>query len=255
MTEPTFDISFYVRTPTINIASGINLAEALLAACPKDVPTMVKKAHKKLNHVLTEAREAWAERQREEGQLSDEDRRVLDQEADNSWAGLRQRLLGYTLLPEDQYAESKRARELLTTLFGSSGLSFLTESYAVQSATMSTLLQRIEHDKLDREIDALCGPQFMKHLRDVIPRYQKMAQQMLRTNTSSSIDLRMHIRTLSSCIVQYATKVAALIDEDDPQTLLQVQQILRPIEVHRDQMNMRRAKPGSSKSEPHSPID
>lgn len=242
-TSSTFDFSIYLRAPMITIASGISLAEALVDACPKKAPSFVKKAHKKLIQVAKEARTAWAERQRETNQFSEQDRRLLDQEADNSWSGLRHRLLGYTLLPPDSFSKSQRASELLLKLFGSSGLSFLNEPYPVQSATMLTMLERIELDRLDKEIDALCGPEFMQHLRSVIPRYQKMAQSFLQPTQGSTVDLREHMRALSSAMFNYTTKIIAMLEDDDDQEMIVViQTALAPMDAYREQNANRRGK-------------
>ena len=49
--DQTFDASVYVRAPIINIANGVTLANALVAACPEAAPENVAKARTKLKVV------------------------------------------------------------------------------------------------------------------------------------------------------------------------------------------------------------
>lgn len=237
----SFDPSIYTRAPLINRASGIALAQTLLEAMPKGAPAHVKKAAERLRRAAEDAQAAWAQRQRGTNQPSEEDTRAVDQEADSSWSGLRLRLQGYASLPPQRYPAAKRALELLYILFGTDGLSFLKEQYPIQWANMDTLLKRIEADGLDKEIDQLCGKEFLQQIRDVHPRYAKMVQSMLRREDASGPDLRENLRAISRAVVDYASKVVALVDGDDPESIAMVRAALRPIEQHRELAASRRS--------------
>lgn len=238
--RPSINVALYVRLPNFNIANGIHLAEMLIAACPNDVPAFVVNAQKKLKATVKDAREALEIRKREEGALSEDDRRLLDQEADHAWAGLRQRLLGYTMLPHDQFEQAKQAQDVLTTLFGNEGLSFLGMSYPEQSVAMTTLLERIDNEKLEKAINTLCGPEFLKHLQSIVPRYRTMVEQQWLRTTGSKINLREHTQALSTSILNYTSKVIAMLDESDASSIEKVQEMFRPIDKMRAHTSTRK---------------
>lgn len=245
MAQEPFDPSLYTRAPVLTIASGITLCVTLYHACPKTMPALVKKAAKKVKTVGDVAQAAWADRQRELGVISDDDSRALDQEADAIWGATRMRLQALAMLPPDRVPEALRASILLVTLFGTDGLMFLREAYPVQWSTMDTLLKRIDADGLAKELDDLAGPVFLAQIRHVHPRYSAMVQAMLKRDTSSGQNLLDQVRAMQRAIVEYATKVAATVDEDDPETVDVARDALRAIEQLRE-MSGRRVAPGNS---------
>lgn len=217
------------------------MARALLAATPKGVPALVKRAADKLRRAADAAQDALLERQRELTQLSEEDSRTLDQEMDAAWGGLRLRLAGYAGLPHDTVASAARAAALLTQLFGDDGLNFLKDSYSAQLVSMTTLLKRISQDKLGKEIDALCGPEFLAEIRRLLPRYERMVQAILSRSGSTSQNLLVHRSALSRAVVAYATAVCATVDEESPETVQRVVLALAPLVGQRNAIAGRRS--------------
>lgn len=246
------DLSIYLRSPVFSVQEGISLARALLAAAPKGLPALVKRTADKLRQAADAAQDALLERQREQNQLSEEDSRALDQEMDSVWGGLRLRLQGYAFLSADSVPQAGRAAALLTQLFGSEGTNFLKESYSTQLATMTTLYKRITRDKLGKEIDALCGPEFLAEIRRLLPRYERMVNAMLSRPAVSGPSLFVHRSALSRAVVAYATAMCALVDEDSPETIQRTVTALAPILGQRTAIAGRRP---TSSEDPELPPD
>ncbi|WP_437614542.1 hypothetical protein WMF20_15835 [Sorangium sp. So ce834] len=242
--DSTFDASIYVRAPIINIANGVTLANALVAACPEVVPENVAKACTKLKAAGEAGQRALTARRRVNGALSEDDVRGLDREADGSFGALRMRLIATSMLPEARYPQARRAGELVKELFGDDGLSFLTAEYSVQNTVMASILAHIEEAGLKPEIDALAGPEFLEQIGNVLPRYDAMVRDKLQKEAATTSNLATHVRAIQTAIVNYATKVAAMVDEDEPATIEAARKALRPLDVHRE-AGARRAHGGA----------
>lgn len=250
-TNLTFDPSIYTRRLLLSLPGGITLGQALLANMPTGATLAIKKSANRLRKCMQAGQEAWAERQRQNNTPAGTDPRVVDQEGDSSWRALVMRLQACTLLPSYPGSKSRRAATILQLLFGNGGLGFLCETYSVQWATMDMLLKRIDTEGLAHEIDIICGREYLDQIRSVHPRYQKMVQEMLQRESGGS-DLREPIRDLNRCIVDYATKVVALADLDDAESIELVERALRPILTHRETVSERRA---ASPAAPSAPAD
>jgi hypothetical protein len=228
-----FDSANYLRAPILSIATAITLPAVLVAACPDDAPPNVKKACKKLAKAGEAAQNAWAERQRVAAQSPAIDGPAIDVEADASWSALRMRLEAYALLPVKRFPHAARATDLIALLFGAGGLSFLKEKYPAQFAAMDTLLQRIDAEGLADDIDELAGPMFLRQIRAVHPRYDAMVKAMLQREDANGDSLLDHVRAVQRAIVDYATKVVATTDEDDPATIERARVALRALDTMR----------------------
>ncbi|WP_437574500.1 hypothetical protein [Sorangium sp. So ce887] len=232
--DPTFDASVYVRAPIINIANGVTLANTLVAACPEAAPENVAKACTKLKAAAEAGQKALTTRRRENGALSEEDVRVLDREGDASFGALRMRLVATSMLPAERYPQARRAGELVKELFGDDGLSFLTAEYSVQNTVMASIVEHIQEADLQPEIDAIAGPEFLEQIGNVLPRYNAMVRDRLQKETAATSNLTTVVRAIQSAIVNYATKVAGMVDEDEPATIETVRKALRPLDAHRE---------------------
>lgn len=238
MTQSSFDPSVYTSLPPISLSSLVILARTLEEAAPRGLPSLPQRALAKVVLHQGEAQSALAARQRTLGTPT-ESVQAVDSWADRGVGAIRQRLEAFTLLPEEDYPQAARAGELLTLLFPE-GLAFLNLPYIEQLAAMEVLLQRITDENLARELDTLCGREFLQNLRTLVPRYRDMVQGGLR-RLDSSENLVEHRRRLSLAVVDYAIKVAALYDEDDPRSLDRIRSALRPIDALREQAARRLA--------------
>jgi hypothetical protein len=163
------------------------------------------------------ARDDLADRNRILGAFSEEDSRELDGEADHAWGGLRLRIQGMAMLSPDAFPKAQRAAELDTLLFSES-MEFLKAEYSSQSSSMGAILKRIDKDGLQADVDSVAGPEFLKALRDVQPRYGAMVSERLRRDTATGQNLLETTRGLQAAIVNYASKVIGTIDHEDPET-------------------------------------
>jgi hypothetical protein len=236
MKPPTRSLPFepylYTRAPAINLASGIVLAEALVAACPDIMPPPVKKAVKQLAKIAAAAKQAWADRQRVLGVVPDADSRALDQEADGGWSNLRSRLESYAGLPVALFPKARRAQEIVDSLFGDAGLGFLRDTYVLQWSSMSLLLKRIDDEGLAPEIDKFAGPEFLQHIRNVHPRYEAMVRTSLQRESGQQ-NLLEHVRLIQRAVVAYATRVCATVEDDDDASAETARDALAAIEKMR----------------------
>ncbi|XXX73764.1 hypothetical protein WMF30_39580 [Sorangium sp. So ce134] len=222
----------------------MTLANALVAACPESAPENVAKACAKLKAAAEAGQKALTARRRVNGALSEDDVRVLDREADASFGALRMRLIATSMLPEARFPQARRAGELVKELFGDDGLSFLAAEYSVQNTVMASIVAHIEEADLKPEIDALAGPEFLEQIGNVLPRYDAMVRDKLQKEAAATSNLATHVRAIQTAIVNYATKVAAMVDEDEPATVEVVRRALRPLDAHRE-AGARRAQGGA----------
>lgn len=246
MNDSTFDPSVYVRPPALTVESGLSLARALVGTMPRGMSAVIKKSAERLARAADSAQEALMRRQREQNSPREDDR-ALDVETDQAWRSLFGRLEHYALLPSERYPRAVRAAELMAAL--SPGLNeVLGQTYIEQVASMDTLLKRIDDEGLGGDMNSLCGPEFLAHVRDCQTRYQAMVQRRLAAPGSSSENLQAHVRALGRAIVEYATRVAASVDEDDADSLSRAMTALRPIDNHRESL----ARGATASKEPSS---
>lgn len=223
-----------MRAPVMSVSAGITLARALVAITPWGLSRSVDKAAKTLERVADKAQEVLALRQRAAAE-GDESTRVVDGDADTSWAALRMRLEACVLLPREPHARAERARRVVQTLFGEDGLTFLRERYPVQYTVADTILKRIEADDLQPEIDHLAGPEFLANIRAQHERYGDMVQGVLMRARVEDENLHNHMRGLQRAITTYAIAVCATVDDDDPATAERARMVLLPIVNFRQQ--------------------
>lgn len=249
MVEPLFDPSIYTSLPILTLASLVVLARTLATTAPRGLSALVQRTLAKLEKQAEMSQAAQAARMRTLGTAT-EDVRALDSLADRAVSAIRQRLEAYAMLPAEEFPQAARAGELITLLFPE-GLGFLNLPYIDQLAQMEILLGRIDDEKLAHDLDALCGPEFLRHFRAVLPRYRAMVQGGLQ-RLDENENLRDHRVKLSAAIVDYATKIAATYDEEDPKSLERIRSALRPIDVLRAQATRR---PGGGDLDPQAPSE
>ncbi|HRI50557.1 MAG TPA: hypothetical protein PLW65_10280 [Pseudomonadota bacterium] len=230
----------------MTLSAQIVLARTLVAAAPRRLPALAQRSRQRLEKLAASGQAAQGARQRALG-TSPEDTRALDGQADRVVSALRQRLEAYALLPDEDFPRAERARELGALLFPE-GLGFLNLPYIEQLAAMELLVARINEEKLAADLDALCGPEFLASLRAVLPRYRAMVQGGLQ-RPDNAANLQEHRRKLSAAIVDYATKIAALYDDEDPESLDRIRLALRPIDALRAQLT-RRPSAGDATPDP-----
>lgn len=228
----TFDPSDYNRAPILTVSTGVTLCQALVDACPKDAPAGVKKAKKHLETTAAKASSDLTARNKALGVYKEEDSRVLDNEADRAWGGLRLSLSAKAMLSHETYPIAAEAAELEAKIF-SGGMEFLKAEYSAQSTSMASILKHIDDEELGGAIDAVVGPEFLQAIRDIQPRYEAMVSERLRRDNAAGQNLVETTRSLQNAIVNYANKVIGTIEHDDPATTEWARTALLPIANHR----------------------
>ena len=225
----SIDFSALLRTPVLNLANAISLADALVEAAPSGLSGLTLKAKDRLAQASQTARDAIVARQRVLSGLPERDTRELDNRADRLWGALRDRLAAQAALREVGVPGAQRAGELNVALFEPGGLTFLQKSYPVQLTMMQATLQRIDEDGLAPEIDRYAGPEFLAAIRPVVAEYGRMVSELLRKAEAKSEDFSSHLTAVRSAIVDYAARVYATIDPDEPATETRAAAALHPI--------------------------
>ncbi|MDC3981569.1 hypothetical protein [Polyangium jinanense] len=244
------DPAQYTRAPVMTLEGGITLCRVLAESCPKSMPASVKKAQKRLTEVAEAAQVAYTMRRKALGKGGEEDSRPVDRAGDNSWGALRGRLQAYTLLPAETYPDAKRAGEILASLFGEAGLSFLTESYPEQYAIADSVLRRIDGEGFAVDLDRIAGKEFLENVRTQHVAYGKMVAGVLQREAALSEDLGEHVRAIGQEIVDYATKVLATIERDKPATITAARTALRPLDAFREATQRRPRSSGDADGAP-----
>ncbi len=241
-----FDHSLYMRAPVFSLATGISLARALLATVPTGMPAIVKKAAAQLAEHTDASESLWVQRQRVDLAASEVNTRAIDTTTDRAWMALRGRLDSCALLAVEDQPLAPRAAELVTILFGD-GMTFLKATYAEQSATTSALLRRVDEDRLGKELDAICGPEYLRAVRRLQPQYEAMVASVLQRE-ESGLDFNVQLRALGRAIVNYTIKVASTVADDDQKTIDRARTALRPLD------NFRASNPQPARA-PNLPTD
>ncbi len=252
MALETPDPRNYAHAPQMTVEGGITLCRVLADASPTTISSSVKKAVKRLQEVAEAAQFAYTLRRKALGKTAPEDARPIDRNADNSWGALRARLQAYAMLPRDTYPDAQRAVEILHSLFGESGLSFLTESYPEQYAFADTVIKRIDGENLATDIDRLTGKEFLENVRTQHAAYGNMVKAVLQREEALTDDLNDHVRAMGQEIVDYSMKVLASIDRDKPATIMTARAALRPIDAFRE-ATQRRAMSQPPEAPPATP--
>jgi hypothetical protein len=239
--------SQYQTNPITSVQTAPPLADAMVRAVSAAAPPAVKKAATALGQSSARLSAAGSDRQAQELVIND-NAVGADLNLDHAWAALHGRATAATLLFAEQFSQARRAQELLARLFPE-GLSFLQLPYDQQLNASSTLLRRIADEKLAKEIDEVCGPEYLANVRACHEQYQvqlskaELAPQ--RTN------LRELLREVNAGIEALVVQVLAWADPSDPPSVAGAKAILKPLDDFRA-ANARKPKvsKGSSATTP-----
>ncbi|AGP35984.1 hypothetical protein [Sorangium cellulosum] len=61
--------------------------------------------------------------------------------------------------------------------------------------------------------------EFLEQIGNVLPRYDAMVRDKLQKEAAATSNLATHVRAIQTAIVNYATKVAAMVDEEAAEQL------------------------------------
>jgi hypothetical protein len=243
-----FDPSRYGQAPQFNVASGLALARSLLEAAPSKPQKSISKAISKLEEAREQLQQAW--QKIAPSASSKVSAKEADRQLDRSWALFHNRLQAYSELPSERYPDAERAGELLLILFPD-GLKFLRLPYREEWAESEKRLQQIENEHLAKDLNKLCGKEFLSEVEQMHQVYGGvLGVTKVQSTPSPSVSLLEPLRQLSQAIGSYSRKVAALVDEDDPTSIEEAKQALLPIDVLRAKPNSRAKSVPTEAAEP-----
>lgn len=205
--EDDFDPTAYARAPKLDVAGAVTLAIQLLASLPKAPPAPVKKAAQILRKRTVTLQSVWKERDRI---AKPEDPRPVDVMADGAMGRLHGRIQDYAGLPADRFPLAERAQALLDTLFPD-GLAFLTTDFSSQWSETEKKLQRIDEEKLAKDIDQIAGPEFLAEVRRIQTLYGEAIGATRARGKAEIPSLVKPLRDVSSAITGYAIQLVAVL--------------------------------------------
>ena len=221
----------------LTFAGTITLAETLLVQDSSQDPKSVQDAHARLAAAIREAKTDLVSRQRH--LANNESTRSVDDEADNAWRALYEGLTTVIRLPEKRFPHVKTARYLLGQLFPDGNLDFLRLRYVDQYSMMQAKVDQIKEDGHLPALLELLGPSFWQEILHTLEEYRKMVKAGLEPSPDES-NLGEQMRKLRLRISDFATKVVALADVDDPNSLEAIEQRLAAIPRTRASVRARR---------------
>jgi len=244
-----FDSTLYATLPTRSVASTLGLARALLEAAPKRQAAAQQKALQKVRDAAVALQAVWNEPHSAPSQLAV---RAFDTALDVAWRALYLRLNAYGALPVERHPQARRALDLVGILFPT-GLGFLTLPYSEEWAESEKRLTTIAQQKFAKDLDTLCGPEFLANVKIAHEAYGEALGITQATEPGAAAPAAAApVRMLQIAIAAYARRVLGEVDEDEPHTVLAAQTALRPYEDFR-KLAARRGKPDDP-AEPEEPI-
>lgn len=225
------DRAQYAAAPRIGIDTGATLLEQLVDVAKDDESEVVAASVKKLRKVLGRARDSKARGVRIGATSSAAGDLALDRKADRSVKAIKLRLEPWTLLVEEQEEKARRAEAHLRLLFPS-GLQFTQASFAVQDAEMRRLLTEMKQPELAKSLEELVGAEFIAAFKAVAKPYSEMVKAMGRAVADEN-DQRAIVAELQTAIVQHASRVLGELEDDDPESVQRVRELLAPIDNFR----------------------
>lgn len=241
-----FDPSLYVRIPRMDVSAAVAVSRQILTALPKTKPSVLKKSIQKFEKALSSLEELWQIRSLEQRSV---DMRVIDRSADLAWGRLFRRLEEYATLPSDDFPLSTRAQELIEQLFPER-LSFLRLDYASQWAEAERRLNTIRDEKLNSELDRLCGPEFLKDVERCHVVYGEMiGATKPKQEIKAEPNLMPALDDTLDALTKLCVQLTALYMSEEEETHDWILKALQPLDEYRAQTSRRRNKSKAAKME------
>jgi hypothetical protein len=225
------DRAQYGAAPRIGIDTGATLLEQLVDVAKGDESEVIAASVKKLRKVLGRARDSKARGVRAGAKSSAAGDLELDRKADRCSKAIKSRLEPWTLLAEEHEEKARRAEQHLRLLFPN-GLQFTQASFAVQDAEMRRLLAEMKQPALAKSLEELVGAEFITAFKNVAKPYSEMVKAMGRA-VADEDDQRVMVAQMQTAIVQHASRVLGELDDDDPESVQRVRELLAPIDNFR----------------------
>jgi hypothetical protein len=250
--EPSqeLDVTQYLRSINVNASTAVSLGRRLITAQPQK-PTPAIKASAALLAADVETLAVAVSEHSSADILFDT--RPIDHQDDNGWGCLFDRLDSYARLPAAHYPKVARAAELRNILYPD-GLKFLLLDYGAQYTQTDLRLARIKDDKLQPDLDAIAGPEFLAEVKRTHALYaEALGISKPRAATPKRPDLRPILQKVNQSISAYVVHLCSLYLSGTPAQQAEVRVALQPLDEERTRTTTRRAKPESD-PDPAAPV-
>lgn len=251
MNTDSIDPGLYQTLPKMNIASAYSLGCALIAASPKGLPALPRKALAKVRSSVLGLREAWIERSMA---AKAEDKRPADLALDTAWSACQARAESYTWLPADRYPEAVVAAEVRDIAFPD-GLGFLKLAYEQQWAESERRLAALESSGRMADFERIVGADLLAELRRTHAEYGRVLGITKAAEPTTQVYLADRLVEVRVAMASYVLKVLATVDDDDPSSVESARRALRPIDVLRSSQAKRGASGASEPEVPTEPVE
>ena len=225
------DRAIYAAAPRIGVDSGTTLLEQLIDVAKDDDSEVISGSVKKIRKVLNKSRAAKAEGVRAGAKSSAAGDLELDRRADRNAKAIRMRLEAWTLVAEDEAERAERAAAHMRLLFPN-GLQFTQAAFSVQDAEMRRMVAEMKDAELGESLEELVGAEFIAPFKSVAKNYSEMVKAMGRA-VSEDVDQREVVAEMQTAIVQHVSRVLGELEDDDPESVQRVRQLLAPVDNFR----------------------
>ena len=218
-----------IQLPRFDAAGAVAVGELLLAvAAERELPRSVLRARDALAEELAALRLAAAARIEALGSAQPSALTASDAALDSCWSALFDWLTGFSKLPESQ-PQSVEAQALLAELYPD-GLSFILLPYELEWGQSELRLHLIDEPRLGDRLRALGGQPFLDALAESHRAYGSLLGLPTQATPGLPVSsLRPALERFASALRNYALKVTALIEVEEPTTSALAKALLEPL--------------------------
>lgn len=206
---PRLDLLSYMRLPKLDVASALSLAKMLLRRAPRRSSPGVRHAVSGVEAARGKLEAEWVQ---QIAPRTRSDLRPLGRRLDATWGAVRDRLVNYTVLPDDS-PERARAVAIHDLLFHD-GLAFLKLAFMREHAESERRIRIIDERGLAKDLARLVGDRFVQALRDVHRQYGDALGITQAVLPPAPIHLAEPLRALVDAMSDYALQLIALARHD-----------------------------------------
>lgn len=226
-----FSAESLIALPKLSIDAGLALLQALRAGveAEKKLPAFLQPAWQNVADTGAALFQAAQARLAGGGnRLPLASKRKADALVDNAMAALEQFLQAWARLP-DTLPAAQLAAATHQTLFPD-GTSFLKLPFSEEWAQIERRISLINSEGLDKQIAALGGAPFVKHLEEAHAAYGKaLGLTAVPDAPAEVVALRDPLEAFISALRLYVIKVTAYGDAAKPETVALAERLLRPL--------------------------
>jgi hypothetical protein len=228
---PTLNAEDLIQLPRFDAVGAVAVGDLLLAAAAaRDLPRSILRARDSLAEELDALRVAAAARLEAMGGTDPSVLAGADAVLDSCWNALFDWLTGFSKLPETM-AQSREAHALLAELYPD-GLSFILLPYELEWGQSELRLDLIADAKVGDRLRLLGGQPFLDALAESHRVYGSLLglpSHPAPVPVAAASSLRPALERFASALRNYALKVTALVEIEEPATSALAKALLEPL--------------------------